>query len=829
MRSQALPERPVLAVEAVPATAYSRVLSSSRLALLLWAAWAVVLLGAYYVQPWRTLAAGPSALAVETGMLPALAKRGGVLAAAVLVMGAAAIPIGALLERVHGWPRLPPGWALARRLTFDALLLVLLLGALHAPVASAVQALAGARLPFAGEAASRALAGVFGALAVLMAALPAGGTICRWLGWRGGGWRDELLYHTAIGLGAVAYACGALAIAGLFRPLSIQVLLVVLVAWGLPRLWTMLWRAGHWPVGGGEPAVQPRWLGTGLLIVVGAATVMAGLTALAPETEYDALWYHLGLPRVWLEAGRPVDLVHEYVSLYPLTWELVFTAGLVTGGPIAAKLLHFVCLPLGALLTWQLSSRLVPHASPGLAVAFFVTVPMVLWEATTTYVDLALTVQLGLAMYALVRHADGDGRGWFMLAVVTLGLALAIKHLALVAAAILAPGLALWLWRQSGRSLAAALRAAILLVLLAALVPLPWYARNVATAGNPFFPDLYGLFGASPAERWDDVAEQGLRRFKERFGRPRTPAILLALPWDLTVHAARYGGSLGPLFLLLLPGLALVGSAASRVPWLISFIALYLAIWASPISSFQLRFLVPLTPLLAALAAEAVRRLSAVGSGRTRTALAAGLLGLFFLNLPPFTPLHERDRVGSGGWLTHVIHAVPLDVVLGRESQDEYLARHLPTYRAWRFINAAAPADARVLTFRGGDHFYTARWRISSVAPMARAAVWGAVEGEEDQALEALQALGITHVLIDRWSLETIPAGHVALVGERMRRAYLELSYEDDGALVYQVVGSRQSTATCRFGGQRVVSGNRDSAWAGESSAAGVSPRIGGL
>ena len=58
------------------------------------------------------------------------------------------------------------------------------------------------------------------------------------------------------------------------------------------------------------------------------------------------LLHHLNLPRLWLEAGGLVDLVEEDISLYPSTWELLFGAGLVLGGAVGAKLLHFVCLPL---------------------------------------------------------------------------------------------------------------------------------------------------------------------------------------------------------------------------------------------------------------------------------------------------------------------------------------------------------------------------------------------------------------------------------------------------------------------------------------------------
>ncbi|NIV28439.1 MAG: hypothetical protein GWN58_02655, partial [Anaerolineae bacterium] len=52
-----------------------------------------------------------------------------------------------------------------------------------------------------------------------------------------------------------------------------------------------------------------------------------------------------------------MDPIAEYISLYPMTWELIFGAGLALGGPTAAKLLHFACLPLVGLLTYQMIRR----------------------------------------------------------------------------------------------------------------------------------------------------------------------------------------------------------------------------------------------------------------------------------------------------------------------------------------------------------------------------------------------------------------------------------------------------------------------------------------
>jgi hypothetical protein len=176
--------------------------------------------------------------------------------------------------------------------------------------------------------------------------------------------------------------------------------------------------------------------------------------------------------------------------------------------------------------------------------------------------------------------------------------------------------LALSEWRAGERS-GRAVRTLILFAAVALILPSGWYARAYAASCNPVFPDLYGVFGAHPPERWSPATERGLQGFKDRFGRERTVRHLLLLPWDGTVNGARYGGTIGPLFLILVPA-AVIGPRARRTAWAVAAgCAAYVAVWASPISSFQMRFLVPIVPILAVLGAEGAARIE-------RAAMQAG-------------------------------------------------------------------------------------------------------------------------------------------------------------------------------------------------------------
>jgi 4-amino-4-deoxy-L-arabinose transferase-like glycosyltransferase len=598
---------------------------------------------------------------------------------------------------------------------------------------------------------------------------------------------EGLLYLLAIGLMGLSLLFQLAAYLGAYKPLPVAILVSALALVGT--------------VSAGRDAAQlkvPYIRGAdpyyAAVAVMAVSTALVG--ALAPEIEYDALWYHLWLPSQWLVAGRPIDVVEEYVSLYPLSWDLGYGAALAISGQGAAKLLHFACLPLLGATTWRLARELAPGTSATLAVALTVTTPTLLWEATTAYVDLALAWYLALATLAMARYHRTNDRRWLWLSGLVLGGALAIKHLALVATAILAAILIMREWAQTG--LRATLRTATLFAVVALAVPAPWYARAFAHSGNPVFPDLYSVFGAEPAGRWDDVTERNLAGFKNRFGRSRTVANLARLPWDVTMHAARYSGTFGPLFLVLIPAALLRGARVRYRNTVLAACAAYLVVWASPISSFQVRFLIPIVPVLAVVAAAGAQRLASLGRALSRVGppVVTGMLTILLgLNLPFFIEAHDNDRWRSGFWLAHVMGPLPVNVVIGAESREQYLQRRVPSYGAWRFINNHLPAEALILTFSGGDHYYAERRRLWSDATAARPLTWAAMAGSEETVREDLKRSGVTHVLFDRRQLASGGAKELAITSDRMRHCCLKPVYTDERFELHEVTGAAAQDA----------------------------------
>lgn len=634
------------------------------------------------------------------------------------------------------------------------------------------------------EAAMRTVLAIAAAAAVTLAAWTAGHRLSQWF--VNGLFAEPLeapVFQLAIGFASLSFALFALACVGLYRRAVIGVVVILLAAYGCVSAGRVLNRTV-------SSFRLSRRGDVGLVLCVVAAVACGVIAALAPETEYDALWYHLELPARWLAAGRPVDLIEDYISLYPLAWEMLYGAALALGGPVAAKMVHFVCLPLVGTTAWLLTARLFPRANPWVATALVVTAPTVLWESSTAYIDLALAWYVTLVVYALIRYDTVRDRRWLIVAAIVMGMALGIKHLGLVVLAISSIVLAVREMQVATRRDAA--RTVAVFAAIALAIASPWYVRAYAASSNPVFPEMYSVFGARPETRWSPDAERSLRRFKDHFGRSRTVAHLATLPWDVTLHGASYGGTFGPLFLILLPaavswhrgkratvgGILFIGSVA------------YIVAWASPVSSFQLRFLVPVVPVLAAIAAHGAMRIQDAAEVTLRhggAAVSAVLAVLLLMNLPPTIEWHERDRIGWSGWLTHVIRGLPVGVVVGVERRDDYLARVVPSYRAWTFIDTKLPLSSRVLSFSGGDNLYSHRSRIPSDAIVAHEATWGTEAGRERVALRGLVDLGVTHVLFDKRQFETGSVRAIAIGTDEMRRCCLTLLYEDHRFAVYEV------------------------------------------
>ncbi len=288
------------------------------------------------------------------------------------------------------------------------------------------------------------------------------------------------------------------------------------------------------------------WLIVGLIVVL-ALVLLYG--SWGPCTDYDVLEYHAGVPAQWLHAGRIIDLPNNVYSYFPMTAEMLnlFAMGLhhsAVAGAELGKLLGGVCSVWAALAIVCVGRRLFSLRAGLFAAALFLTVPWIFYVSIMGLVEgvqtfftlaaLAATVALlgcrnkivdsngnsgiegatpcppavrgqGVSNAAhLARRNDPPGQSVAPSSGSIILLALILGLLSGLTAGIKMTNLAFVLPPAALVVLIAARRRRLgwkpvaAFILAAAIFAAPFYVRNFALTGNPFFPVLSNHLGGPP-------------------------------------------------------------------------------------------------------------------------------------------------------------------------------------------------------------------------------------------------------------------------------------------------------------------------------------------
>jgi hypothetical protein len=222
-----------------------------------------------------------------------------------------------------------------------------------------------------------------------------------------------------------------------------------------------------------------------VLLLIGLLGI-AFLGALAPELAFDALWYHLTLPKLYLQHHAVVFVpggLLSYSTLPKLT-EMYYVAALAFSNEILAKLIHFSFGILSGVAVYLFAQRFVTKKFALLAALLFFSNLVVSWEMTTAYIDLARAFFEIMAFWTFMQWVEPRGRKWVVISAFFTGFAIAAKLIAAGSLLIYGVLLIVILWGR-WRTL---LRSVFDYTLIAFFVPFPWFMFSYFYTGNPFYP-----------------------------------------------------------------------------------------------------------------------------------------------------------------------------------------------------------------------------------------------------------------------------------------------------------------------------------------------------
>jgi hypothetical protein len=436
-----------------------------------------------------------------------------------------------------------------------------------------------------------------------------------------------------------------------------------------------------------------------LLALITIPIILALISSLAPPVAKDTLLYHFSVPKGFIDAHRMVFVegnMNSYMALgteMHIVWAmLIGTLVGVQAAEAAAGAVIWLFFPILVVAVFGAARETGISRGGALISALLVaSVPTIYHDSASGYVDVAWSLSIFLAAVFLCRWWRSVDRTSLVYIAIFLGAALSTKLLTIFAIAAFA---LVMVWRARGTSSdgpavspAHVLGGGVLSLVAAMILASPAYVRTWIQTGSPLFPYYLNVWSGS-APGWDAERSELLQLMSAQYGGvDKSMLDYLLLPWNLSVKAqpeiaANFDGVLGVGFLL---GLLVV--IATFLKFKVSVDAkifaavagVFFLFWLS--SSQQMRYLLPVLPLLAVAIAASVEAISqrtrsfrAVANTAFTAAAAAGILVTF-------------------AWF---LQKSPMRVVLGGEPRESFIARNLDYYPYYQWLNGPDGEGANV-------------------------------------------------------------------------------------------------------------------------------------
>src|SRR5258706_5023973 len=229
-----------------------------------------------------------------------------------------------------------------------------------------------------------------------------------------------------------------------------------------------------------------------ILLVIQSIVNLIG--ALGPELGFDALWYHLTLPKLYNlhHAIYPVKSGILYYGFMPKLAELLYIPGLLLGSEIFAKLIHFSFGVLTCVALYLFSKRYLSKEMALLITLIFYSNLVVGWESVSAYIDLTRTFYELMALWAFIVFTETRKQKWLLICGVMIGLAITTKLLA-IGSFIIFIILLLINSSPEGKH-SKMIKNILILCIFALIIPFPWFIYSYVHTGNliyPFFTHTY--------------------------------------------------------------------------------------------------------------------------------------------------------------------------------------------------------------------------------------------------------------------------------------------------------------------------------------------------
>ncbi|MGD8632499.1 MAG: glycosyltransferase family 39 protein [Anaerolineales bacterium] len=578
-----------------------------------------------------------------------------------------------------------------------------------------------------------------------------------------------------VGFGLSGSILGLLGIVGLLSKTVVFLFLGISVFLFAPGLTRTLKRSCFNPQKILFSRDQPRFNSYARFAVI-MVMGLSFLNALVPAWSYDALMYHLTGPDQFLAAGRIFPQPDNWYINGPFIIEMLFTISLAMKDAMIAKLIHWTFGVSLLAVTYAFARRWFDEEMAWLSVIILVTIPIIPIISGFAYIDLAwATFEFG-GLAALMMWSEKRSRTWLLISGLLLGLAISSKYLGLMG---LATAGIFFLAAQIRSDPKTFLKDLAWFGVPVMLLGASWYLKNWITLGNPIYPLYFGGQG------WHQTRLNLYMGYLNEFGTGRSFKDFILLPWNVYARHEEFGAVFNrndiPSLLFPLTVTLVFLPKKNWVKMLIFLTLIRSAFWS--IGSHQIRFLLPIYPMLSILTGYSIQQL-------VLRFKQVKLLGFFLrslaLALTFITVFYQIQVMRTFNTLAYTSGAL---------SGTDFLANASRDFPAKDFLLNGDSLEGKVLLIGDGRSYYCQevcipdpdhfRWayELSQRSSTSELEAW-LVEREVGYLLLSKEDLGFL-TAHDQHGL----MGSALGVVERYRQAgCLRLAYADQNNTLYEVI-----------------------------------------
>ncbi|MBI3316936.1 MAG: hypothetical protein HYZ85_02885 [Candidatus Omnitrophica bacterium] len=459
--------------------------------------------------------------------------------------------------------------------------------------------------------------------------------------------------------------------------------------------------------------------GFAILFLVSCALTL--VLNVLPETANDALCYQLHLPKLYARRHSLRPLEEELNSYMPQFWNYLYASALLFKSVFAAKLFHWMtALLLSLALMSYLNFRGVQRPWALFSGLMLLLTPTVFNQMSATYVDIAASLYLFLALIILCSNRQALSLKLHFISGIFAGIAVAIKLISLWALPFL--GMILIFSGFMDKNLKSVPSRGLVFLSGFFLACGYWFLRNGLLEGNPFYPYFGHWFGTSGIHNLGAYMGYGVPKSFLNYG--------LLLGW-MTFKPELFdrGHWIGPYYLGTLPFLFAAFRKESKLVFLWGFFFIGYSIFWFFLAQ-NARYFMPALVSWGVLSGVGI---SSFYDARRKGAVKRAMLGIaFFLSLSLFLLgiYHYRYEIFS---------------LLQRRSSSEYLTKVERSYPIASWTNRHLPPNSKIFNAEEIRQYYfdaeIIRWNMLKIREPYRG------ESNPKALISEIKHRGFTHIL----------------------------------------------------------------------------------